>query len=99
MQERRTAERIRLNLRARWEGLMSQGHGTVSDLSSTGCFVLSGGWVAAGELIRLQIDFPRDVVIVWGQVVYSLAEIGFALRFGFGNQEERHALGRLIASI
>ena len=98
MQERRTAERIRLNLKARWEGLMTQGRGAVSDLSSTGCFVLSGGEVTAGELIRLQIDFPRDVQIAWGQVVYTVAEIGFALRFGFGSAEERQAFNQLIES-
>jgi hypothetical protein len=99
MQERRTAERIRLNLKVRWEGLMTQGRGAVSDLSSTGCFVLSGGEAATGELIRLQIEFPRDVGIVWGQVVYSVAEIGFALRFAFGSEEEQGALGRVIESV
>ena len=96
MQERRTAERVRLNLNARWEGLMTQGRGAVSDLSSTGCFVLSGGQVTNGELIQLQIDFPRNVGIVWGRVVYSVADIGFALRFAFGGEDEQRALARLI---
>lgn len=99
MQERRTAERVRVNLNARWEGLMSQGRGAVSDLSSTGCFVLSGGKVTAGELIRLQITFPRDVGIVWGQVVYAVAEMGFALRFIFVSEDEQRALDRLIDSV
>jgi hypothetical protein len=78
---------------------MTQGRGAVSDLSSTGCFVLAGGPVTKGELIRLQIDFPRNVGIVWGQVVYSVAEIGFALRFTFGNEEDRRLLTRLIDSL
>jgi hypothetical protein len=99
MQERRTAERVRLNLNARWEGLMTQGRGAVSDLSLTGCFVLSGGQVTTGELIRLQIDFPGEIGTVWGQVVYSVREIGFALRFGFGGEDEQRALDRLIASV
>jgi hypothetical protein len=99
MQERRTAARLRLNLNARWEGLLTEGRGAVSDLSSAGCFVLAGGPVTKGELIRLQIDSPREVGIVWGQVVYSIAEIGFALRFIFGSDEERRALGRLLDSV
>jgi len=99
MQERRTAERVRLNLNARWEGLRTQGRGAVSDLSSTGCFVLSGGQVTNGELIRLQIDFPAEIGTVWGQVVYSVAEIGFALRFGFENQDDKRMLARLIDSL
>jgi hypothetical protein len=99
MQERRTAERLRLNLNARWEGLLTEGRGAVSDLSSAGCFVLAGGQVTKGELIRLQIDFPREVGIVWGQVVYSIAEIGFALRFVFGSEDDRRALDRSIATL
>lgn len=78
---------------------MTQGRGAVSDLSSTGCFVLSGGEVTSGELVRLQIDFPRDVPIVWGRVVYSIAEIGFALRFAFGSEDDRRMLARLIESL
>jgi hypothetical protein len=99
MQERRTAKRVRLNLNARWEGLMTEGRGAVSDLSSTGCFVLSGGQVTKGELIRLQIAFPREVEVVWGQVVYAVAEIGFAVRFTIGSDDEQRALDRLIASV
>jgi len=99
MQERRTAERIRLDLTTRWEGLTTQGRGAVSDLSATGCFVLAGGEVTTGELIRLQISFPRDVGIVWGRVVYAVAEIGFALRFVFGSENDRRALDRLIATL
>jgi hypothetical protein len=96
MQERRTAERVQLNLGARWEGLRTQGRGAVSDLSSSGCFVLSGGEVTVGELIRLEINFPDEPATVWGRVVYSVAEIGFALRFAFGNEDEQRALARLI---
>ena len=99
MQERRTAERIRLDLTTRWEGLTTQGRGAVSDLSSTGCFVLSGGEVTTGELIRLQISFPRDVGIVWGRAVYAVAEIGFALRFVFGSEDDKRALDRLIGTL
>jgi PilZ domain-containing protein len=99
MQERRTAERIRLDLTTRWEGLTTQGRGAVSDLSSTGCFVLSGGEVTTGELIRLQISFPGDVEIVWGRVVYAVAEIGFALRFVFGDKDDKRALERLIGTV
>ena len=77
---------------------MTQGRGAVSDLSSNGCFVLSGGEVTAGELIRLQIDFSRDIRIVWGRVVYTVAEIGFALRFSFGNEQEQQAFNRVVES-
>ena len=98
MEDRRTAKRVRLNLRTRWETLTTQGRGMVSDLSSTGCFVLSGGDVNSGELTRLEIHFPEGVVSLWGEVVYSMAEMGFAIRFKFAGEEERRALDKLIES-
>ncbi len=100
MQERRTAERVPVNLTARWEGLMTQGKGTVCDLSASGCFVLTGGELKVGELIRLAIHFPpEEIASLWGQVVYAVAEMGFALRFAFADEDERHALERLIDNL
>jgi len=99
MQERRAAERLRTDLNARWEGLKTQGRGAVSDLSSLGCFVLTGAEVKSGELIRLEINFPRETTSVWGQVVYVVAEIGFAMRFAFGADDERRLLEKLIKTL
>ena|SRR2546421_6904051 len=99
MQERRQAERFRLNLRARWESLLAHGRGTICDLSESGCFVLSGRRVKGGELIRLAIDFPDHLVFVWGEVAYSVAEMGFALRFVFHEENEKRGLQNLVARL
>ena len=99
MQERRTANRLRPNLNARWEGLTTQGRGAVWDLSSTGCFVLAGGTVSRGELVRLEIQFQQEVADLWGAVVYAVPEIGFALRFMFAGEDDRHTLWRLIDNL
>lgn len=97
MQDRRSAPRVRANMKARWEGLLTQGPGTVSDISISGCFVLTGGEVKAGELIRLEIYSPSgEVLLQWGEVVYSSAEIGFALRFRHANDDEKRSLARKI---
>lgn len=96
MQERRHAERIRLNLPARWQSLLTQGRGSVCDLSATGCFLLSAGEVRASELVRLEIDFGNHLVFSWGKVVYRVAEMGFALRFVFSEENEQRALAKLI---
>jgi hypothetical protein len=96
MQERRLAERLRIDLGARWEALRTQGRGAVCDLSSSGCFVLSGGTVKPGELIRLEINFPQETASFWGQVVYTVAEMGFALRFGFASELDKNPLSQLI---
>ena len=99
MQERRTAKRIQINLKARWEGLISQGRGTICDLSSAGCFVLTGPEVNVGELVRLEICFPNQTALVWGHVVYAVAEMGFALRFRFAGKDEMRALQQAIDSL
>ena len=98
MEDRRTAKRVRLNLRTRWETLTTQGRGTVSDLSSTGCFVLSGGEVNPGELTRLEIHFPEGLASLWGEVVYRMPEMGFAIRFKFAGAADKQALDKFIDS-
>jgi PilZ domain len=99
MQERREAERLRIELKVCWEALRTQGRGAVCDLSSLGCFVLTGADVKPGDLIRNEIKFPREAVWVWGHVVYAVAEIGFALRFAFIDEAERQSLSQLIKTV
>ena len=99
MQERRAAERFRTDYPARWEALSTQGRGEVCDLSVLGCFVLTGADVKPGELIRLEINFPQETTLVWGQVVYSVAEMGFALRFAFADEADFRSLRKLIESV
>src|SRR6185436_623845 len=99
MQERRHATRFRLNLKARWESLLAQGRGAVCDLSATGCFLLSSTELKAGELVRLEIQFPDHLVFAWGQTVYQVAEMGFAVRFVFNEENEERALRRLIEKL
>ena len=99
MQERRHATRFRLNLKARWESLLAQGPGAVCDLSATGCFLLSPAELKAGELVRLEIQFPDHLVFAWGQTVYQVAEMGFAVRFVFNEENEERALRRLIEKL
>jgi PilZ domain len=96
MQERRAAERRRIDLGARWEALRAEGRGAVSDLSSLGCFVLTRAGVSPGELIRIEINFTQETISLWGQVVYAVAEMGFALRFMFATEADKNKLGELI---
>lgn len=99
MQERREAERFRLNLQARWESLLAQGRAAICDLSATGCFVLSGDRIQSNELVRLEIQFPDHLVFVWGRIVYGVAEMGFAVRFVFSEENESRALRKLIEKL
>ena len=88
----RTAERVQVNLRARWDANFDRREGSVSDISTGGCFVLTAGEVTPMELIELEIELPTGRWLrLWGQVMYYAEEIGFGLRFtGVGDAELAH---------
>lgn len=98
MEERRSASRLRTNINVRWESLSTQGHGSVSDLSITGCFVLSGGEVNPCELLQMQLFDEDRVVTLWGRVIYAVSEMGFAVRFVLAQDEEQR-LRKLLSDL
>ncbi|HEY5884899.1 MAG TPA: PilZ domain-containing protein [Pyrinomonadaceae bacterium] len=96
-EERRRAPRAKVNLPARWEGVLSQQQASVTNLSLNGCFLLSGGSIEVGELIRLEITLPdNDHIYPWAEVVEDAGEIGFAVRFTMMDDVERERLDRYI---
>jgi len=95
--ERRRAPRAKVNLPARWEGVLTQQSAHVTNLSKTGCFVLSGGTVEPRELIRLEITFPDESQIYpWAEVVEEASDIGFAVRFTSLEDDEDQRLEQFV---
>jgi len=91
--DRRAAPRMRVKLAARWEGVLSRENATVTDLSRTGCFVLTGGKVEVKELVWLEIQLTdTQKVNFWAEVVDEASEIGFALKFNSSSPEDESAL-------
>jgi PilZ domain len=98
MQERRTAPRLRTTINVRWETLRTGGRGTICDLSTSGCFILTGGEVTPPELVRLNIVLPSETATLWGNIVYAINEMGFAVRFVFGAEADKELIQRVIAT-
>ena len=97
--ERRGAPRIKINLPVRWEGVLTQQVATITSLSETGCFVLTGGKVEPKELIRLEIELPdQAAVCLWSEVVEESLDIGFAARFTSSDDDDRVRLAAYIRS-
>jgi PilZ domain len=95
--ERRQAPRVKVNLKARWEGDHGQQEANVTSLSTNGCFVLTGGVFKPKELVRLEILFPDDdPIYLWAEVVEAAEEIGFALRFTSLEAEDEARLGQFL---
>lgn len=98
--ERRRAPRVKVNLQARWEGVLSQQEATITDLSKTGCFVLTGGKVEPKELVRLEIEAPDgEPFVLWAEVVEAAYEIGFAVKFTSMTDEDEQRLRRFITAL
>jgi hypothetical protein len=98
--DRRSAPRARVKLPARWEGVISRETGTVSDLSRSGCFVLTGGKVEVKELVWLEIQLTdQQKVNFWAEVVNEAPEIGFALKFNSSSPEDEAALAQFLDKI
>ena len=98
--DRRAAPRARVKLPARWEGVLSRETGTVSDLSRSGCFVLTAGKVEVKELVWLEIQLTdQQKVNFWAEVVNEAPEIGFALKFNSSSPEDEAALAQFLEKI
>jgi len=99
-QDRRSAPRVRVNLPARWEGVLSRESATVTDLSRNGCFVLTGGKVEVKELVWLEIQLSdQQIVNFWAEVVDEASEIGFALKFNSSSDEDEAALVKYLENL
>jgi hypothetical protein len=96
--ERRLAERFKVNIRARWQGPRTSRDGTVTDISTAGCFVLTEDMgVEKRELVRVELLLPGGVITLWGHVIYKADEIGFGVRFAPNiPEEERRRLEFLV---
>jgi hypothetical protein len=97
MPEKRRADRARVELNARWEGEQTSRTGTITDISRTGCFILTDDKVQVNELIRLEIQLPGgNWMSIWGEVVNRAPEIGYGLRFNGASDAEQDLLDKLI---
>ena len=80
--------------------MLSRENATVTDLSRSGCFVLTGGKVEVKELVWLEIQLTdRQTVNFWAEVVNQSSEIGFALKFNSSSPEDEAALAEFLEKI
>ncbi|HEX8494771.1 MAG TPA: PilZ domain-containing protein [Pyrinomonadaceae bacterium] len=80
--ERRRAERVRVNLDVVYADQSRQHKGTISDISTSGCFILAATEEPTAEPITVIIELPsKKTVRLTGDVVYNTPEIGFAIHF------------------
>jgi hypothetical protein len=97
--ERRESPRYKVNFSARWGGgEWQERKGTINELSSGGCFILTDDAVEEGQLVKVEIETPgQKPLTLWGNVAYWVAETGFGVRFApFAQGGARQRLAALL---
>jgi len=98
-EERRSVRRYSVEIEIEWEGLVGRQTGTVSDISSLGCFVLCSGEVENGENVKLFFPLAEGMKVqFWGEIVNHVFEIGFGVKFIEVNAAQREFLEEMVAS-
>lgn len=98
--DRRRHDRYSVNIDIEWEGLGGKKTGTISDISLSGCFVLSSGEVEDREKIKIQLFLSDGAKIQFsGEIVNHVFEIGFGIRFAELTEPQRKFLRTLTESL
>lgn len=95
--ERRSNQRKRLLLEARWESMSSTHEARVDDVSLGGCFVNTFARVELEEEVNLEIQLPSgEWLALRGRVASYQPGVGFGLAFSMLTEEETAELKELI---
>ena len=98
-EERRSNQRKRLLLDAKWESMSRTHEARVDDVSLGGCFVNTYGHVEPNEEINLQIALPSgEWLFLSGHVASYQPGVGFGMRFDSLSAEQSATLEELIAT-
>lgn len=99
MPERRTTDRKKVLLEAKWKSMSGRHEARVDDVSLGGCFVNTYAPVELGEPVELEILLPSgEWLTLRGTVASCHPGVGFGMWFRFVKPAERTALKELIAS-
>lgn len=99
MPERRSSERKKVLLEARWSSMSRRHEARVDDVSLGGCFVNTYGHVEFNEPVELEILLPSgDWLELQGTVATYHAGVGFGMAFNSLNDEQTASLKELIAT-
>jgi len=99
MAERRSNDRKKVLLEAKWESMSRRHEARVDDVSLGGCFVNTYGHVEPDEPVNLQILLPSgDWLALQGTVASYQPGVGFGMSFDLKGENEENAVKELMAS-
>ena len=99
-EERRSNNRKRLLLEAKWESMSRTHEARVEDLSLGGCFLDTAGRVELNEAVDLEIQLPSgEWLSLRGHVASYQPGVGFGISFTSLSEDEVAALKDLMSSV
>ena len=97
--ERRTNQRVPLNLPARYDGLSGAHDARIEDISMGGCFVNARGQVESGDAITIEIKLHTgEWLKLRGEVTSVQPGIGFGIIFSLLTEDELLSLEQVLTS-
>jgi hypothetical protein len=98
--ERRSSNRKRLLLEARWESMSGTHEARVDDVSLGGCFVNTVARVELNEAVTVEIQLPSgEWLPLRGHVASYQPGVGFGVSFTSLSESEAVRIVRVISSI
>lgn len=95
--ERRGSVRYPLEVDIEWEAGEGRQHGSVSDVSLDGCFVLSSGEVNDGDAVKMFVPLADGMKVQFsGTVANHVYEIGFGIKFTTLSVAQRELLVKMV---
>ncbi len=80
--DRRSKRRAPAIIEVSWEEASGRHEARTSDISATGCFIITIFRATLGEIINFKVHLPdQDPIETQGEVVYELPNSGFGVRF------------------
>lgn len=96
--ERRSTKRYEVSIEIEWSTHYGRRAGTLSDVSETGCFVLSSVDMSDGELVKIYIPLSDGTDVEFlGQVANFVSDIGFAVHFLSLSDTQKEFLRSFVA--
>ena len=95
--ERRAHQRVPAKLPVLWEGLLTNNHALMTDVSPGGCYINSAGRVSIYEQIGVEtILLSQAHLHLEGSVAHREWPLGFGLRFANLTDEKAALISQVV---
>lgn len=96
-EDRRANDRYPVEVDVEWEGPAGRSAGTLSDVSLSGCFVLSSGDINDGDTVKIFVPLADGMKVQFdGTVANHVLDIGFGVKFDHVSAAQRDLLSQIV---